>query len=139
MWADILVGSPPISRVLSWTIIYLAHQLPGGSSGYRPADEPSFCADLLAADRVYLLHMSPYVAVSSYLTRFTLTPKGGLVSVALSLELPPVAVNDCRALCCPDFPLTNKSKRSSNELPRLKYTLFFLFVSVQDLIYHSIS
>ena len=30
-------------------------------------------ADLLAADRVYLLHMSPYDAVSSYLTLFTLT------------------------------------------------------------------
>ena len=29
--------------------------------------------DLLAADRVYLLRMSPYVAVSFYLTLFTLT------------------------------------------------------------------
>lgn len=30
-------------------------------------------ADLLAADRVYLLHMSPYDAVGSYPTLFTLT------------------------------------------------------------------
>jgi len=30
-------------------------------------------ADLLAADRVYLLHMSPYDAVGSYPTHFTLT------------------------------------------------------------------
>ena len=30
-------------------------------------------AYLLAADRVYLLRMLPYVAVSSYLTPFTLT------------------------------------------------------------------
>lgn len=29
--------------------------------------------DLLAADRVYLLHMSPYDAVGSYPTHFTLT------------------------------------------------------------------
>jgi len=47
--------------------------LPLGSSGYRPADGPSFDADLLAADRVYLLRLSPDAAVSSYLTRFTLT------------------------------------------------------------------
>lgn len=33
----------------------------------------ALCADLLAADRVYLLHMSPYDAVGSYPTHFTLT------------------------------------------------------------------
>ena len=33
----------------------------------------TLCADLLAADRVYLLHMSPYDAVGSYPTHFTLT------------------------------------------------------------------
>lgn len=72
---------------------------------------------LLAADRVYLRGMSPCSAVSSYLTPFTLTPllerycarvlvlRSGIVSVALSLGLPPVAVSDCRILCCPDFPL----------------------------------
>jgi hypothetical protein len=65
-------------------------------------------ADLLAAGRVYLHPMSPWNAVSSYLTRFILTPKGGIVSVALSLELPPVAVSDCHTLRCPDFPLTSK-------------------------------
>jgi len=72
---------------------------------------------LLAADRVYLRGMSPCSAVSSYLTPFTLTPllerycaqalvlRSGIVSVALSLGFPPVAVSDCRILCCPDFPL----------------------------------
>lgn len=30
---------------------------------------------------------------------------GGIVSVALSLGLPPVAVSDCLSLRCPDFPL----------------------------------
>jgi len=63
--------------------------------------------DLLAADRVYLLRMSPCVAVSSYLTPFTLTSYGGgIVSVALSLGSPPVAVSNCHVLCCPDFPLS---------------------------------
>ena len=95
--------------------------LPAQSSGYRPANGPFFNADLLAADRVYLLHMSPYDAVGSYPTHFTLTSKylaepnelnlartfkrGGIVSVALSLGSPPVAVSNCRVLCCPDFPL----------------------------------
>ena len=77
---------------------------------------------LLAADRVYLHCMSPYTAVSSYLTPFTLTPllahiykpnngilRSGIVSVALSLGSPPVAVSDCRILCCPDFPLAEAS------------------------------
>jgi len=52
--------------------------------------------------------MSPWPAVSSYLTPFTLTASastgGGIVSVALSLGSPPVVVNDCPTLCCPDFP-----------------------------------
>jgi len=41
----------------------------------RLADDERTLFDviLLAADRVYLLRMSPYVAVSSYLTRFALT------------------------------------------------------------------
>ena len=82
------------------------------------SERTTLYADLLAADRVYLLHMSPYDAVGSYPTLFTLTSllqssfhqiaqhsRGGTVSVALSLGLPPVAVSDCRILCCPDFPL----------------------------------
>ncbi len=79
--------------------------------------------------------MSPCGAVGSYPTLFTLTSglhaeplvlsrrpcahllRGGFVSVALSLGLPPVAVSDCRILCCPDFPLAPMCKRSSSELP----------------------
>ena len=66
--------------------------------------------NLLAADRVYLSPASPRLTVGSYPTPFTLTINdlnghtGGIVSVALSLELPPVAVSNCRVLCCPDFP-----------------------------------
>ncbi len=71
------------------------------------SERTTLLMSLLAAGGVYLLRMSPCVAVSSYLTRFALTkPKlGGLVSVALSLELPPVAVSNHPVLCCPDFPL----------------------------------
>ena len=80
---------------------------------------------LLAADRVYLLRMLPYVAVSSYLTPFTLTSpalalkdaislRGGFVSVALSLGLPPAAVSGCRILHCPDFPLAYASDRPTS-------------------------
>lgn len=75
---------------------------------------------LLAAGRVYLLRTSPYVAVSSYLTRFALTrPKpGGIVSVALSLGSPPVAVSDCPCPTLPGLSSRNLSyQRSSTELP----------------------
>ena len=51
--------------------------------------------------------------------------KGSLVSVALSLGLPPVAVSDCRILRCPDFPLSAaRAKRPLSRLP-LHYTLNF--------------
>ena len=53
--------------------------------------------------------MSPYDAVGSYPTHFTLTLAGGFVSVALSLGFPPVAVSNCRILYCPDFPLVFKA------------------------------
>ena len=43
--------------------------------------------------------------------------RGGIVSVALSLRFPLVAVSNCPALRCPDFPPFNKIKwRSANNL-----------------------
>jgi hypothetical protein len=62
----------------------------------------------LAADRVYLFATSPLQNVGSYPTLFTLIPinRDGIVSVALSLGFPPVAVSNCLSLRCPDFPLT---------------------------------
>ena len=81
-------------------------------------------ADLLATDRVYLQTMSPWLAVGSYPTRFIFSLMGSLVSVALSLGSPPVAVSDCHALCCPDFPLRTlygSTGRLLNELPDYKY------------------
>jgi hypothetical protein len=41
--------------------------------------------DLLAAGRVYLLHMSPYDAVGSYPTHFTLTSPTEMVEAVLFL------------------------------------------------------
>ena len=75
-------------------------------AGIDMQDGSPTTAHLLATNRVYLLRMLPCVAVSSYLTPFTLTPlRGGIVSVALSLGSPPAAVSGCRILYCPDFPL----------------------------------
>jgi hypothetical protein len=48
----------------------IAHRIKRVSTNERNA----LNVDLLAADRVYLLHMSPYDAVGSYPTHFTLTP-----------------------------------------------------------------
>lgn len=59
---------------------------------------------LLATDRVYLSTTSPQPTAGSYPAHFTLTPRGGIVSVALSLGSPPVAISNCLVLCCPDFP-----------------------------------
>ena len=42
--------------------------------------------------------------------------------MALSLGLPPVAVSNCRILCCPDVPLGFKAKRSSSELPVIYFS-----------------
>jgi hypothetical protein len=75
---------------------------------------------LLAANRVYHLRMSPYVAVSFYLTLFTFSASastdGSIVSMALSLEFPPVAVSNCPSLCSPDFPPTFNGGRSVSNL-----------------------
>ena len=79
------MSSPPVSRVLSRTTIYLGISLLIHSSGYRPANGPFFNADLLAADRVYLLHMSPYDAVGSYPTHFTLTSFTEVIKAVLFL------------------------------------------------------
>lgn len=69
---------------------------------------------LLAAGGVYLLRMSPYVAVSSYLTPFTLTDEvGGIVSVALSLESPLVAVSNC---LCPVLPGLSSCRETGDRL-----------------------
>lgn len=78
----------------------------------------------LAADGVYLSPRSPGSTVRSCRTRFTLTRTimihtGGIVSVALSLQLPAVAVSNRPALRCPDFPHALSDARSSSDLTRI--------------------
>ncbi len=47
--------------------------------------------------------------------------RGSFVSVALSLELPLVAVSDCLSLRCPDFPLRLTPKRPADNLTGVLY------------------
>src|SRR3972149_3264872 len=60
----------------------------------------------------------PYPAPLSYTNAYSINLRrcrkvapGGLLSVALSLGSPPVAVNDLPALWCPDFPLSLTGQR----------------------------
>ena len=65
--------------------------------------------------------------------------------MALSLGFPPVAVSNCLALCCPDFPLGLKPKRSSSNLTGVVYRVFTVAARflcsplfVQDVVYDGI-
>ncbi len=68
--------------------------------------------------------VSPPQLVSSYLT-FSPLPEipGGIFSVALSLESPPVCVTDHSALWSPDFPLDRTSVQRSPAIS--SGTIFF--------------
>lgn len=92
----------------------ITHEIERVSTGGRIA----LCTNLLAADRVYLLRMSPCDAVGSYPTHFTFASfnRGSFVSVALSLGLPPVAVSDCHYPMLPGLS-SCKNKRSFSDLP----------------------
>ena len=68
-----------------------------------------------------LLSPLPRTFFANYL--FAKKVRGGIVSVALSLGSPPAVANGCRILCCPDFPLAPKRKRSSNELLSVLYQI----------------
>ena len=70
------------------------------------SERTALYARSLAADRVYLLRMSPYVAVSSYLTRFTLTRKRAVSFLwHFPWGFPRSPLATVFVLCCPDFPL----------------------------------
>ena len=74
--------------------------------------------DLLAAGRVYLLHMSPYDAVGSYPTHFTLTSEEAVLFLwHFPYGHPRLPLTTAIILCCPDFPLVFKaSDRLTNYL-----------------------
>ena len=103
-----LAGELTISRVLSWTAIYLGHRLPGASS-----DQPGKSAGRvilplfgLAAGGVCQASLSPsfWCALAAPFHPYRRLTAGGLFSVALSLRLPPLDVIQHPALCSSDFP-----------------------------------
>ena len=97
-----ILAREPISRILSWEIIYLCSQ-PEGSGG-----QPSSAFLLgLAPARVYRAAPVAQDAGGLLHHRFTLARRvspGGLFSVALSLGFPPLGFPQWPALRSPDFP-----------------------------------
>src|SRR6185437_3886738 len=101
-----------VSRILSRMIIYLEPPSPAASSGlYAESDEqPTLRHDSAALQRTgftsrtghpdWLWALTPLVSPLPGLLGHT----GGIVSVALSLRSPAVAVSNRPALRCPDFP-----------------------------------
>ena len=101
----------PVSRVLSWTVIYLGAALPRRSSNLpgnnaSRANVPLFG---LAPSGVYHAVRVTTSAVSSYLAGsplpVLLRAIGGIFSVALSIASRRPVVNRHPALWSPDFPL----------------------------------
>ena len=73
--------------------------------------------------------MSPQANASSYLARFTLTLAGGLVSVALSLRLPLVAVSNCLFLVLPGLSSTPLGCRDQLIIWPAYYNLAYVFLT----------
>jgi len=86
--------------------------------------------------------MSPYDAVGSYPTHFTLTSCEAVLFLwHFPYGCPRLPLTTVIILCCPDFPLTFKGKRSSSELSKGYYTLgssFLLVVRVERLVDHAV-
>ena len=102
--------SKPISRVMSWVIIYLGHPLPNGSSGPPESTTGSRIAFYSVLLRMEFTCARPVTrtAVVSY-TAFPPLPQQvrRFISVALVWESPPPDVIRHPALRSPDFPRLN--------------------------------
>ena len=102
--------SKPISRVMSWVIIYLGHPLPNGSSGPPESTTGSRIAFFSALLQMEFTCARPVTrpAVVSY-TTFPPLPQQvrRFISVALVWESPPPDVIRHPALRSPDFPRLN--------------------------------
>jgi len=93
-------------------IIYLGTPLPTLSSGVIRAEacEQQSLRNASAPCSRRGLPPAPVTRIGCALLPHSFHPyrepygRGGIVSVALSLGSPPVAVNNRPALCCPDFP-----------------------------------
>ena len=120
--------SGPISRVLSWTIIYLVCTSPRSSShATRARAGPTHGAPICACSgrglpsrRVATTLVVFYTTVSAFLSPARMRAAGVFFSAALSVGLPRLAVNQLPALWSPDFPharrLPAKAARSSGPL-----------------------
>ncbi len=87
-----------------YAIIYLGGRLPCRSSSLPAAIAgPASCILGLAPGGVYLALSITVQTVVSY-TAVSPLPEGGLFSVALSVALPLLAVNQHHVLWSPDFP-----------------------------------
>ena len=98
------------------TVISLGRRLPGASSGHTRERHAGRASPILADRIALLLGLAPSgVYRAGAVTRaagellphrFTLTARegGGLLSVALSMGSPPLAVSQHPALRSPDFP-----------------------------------
>lgn len=90
-------------------IIYLGCMLPCTSCGVYASsgEQPTLRRDEAALQRTGFTSRTSHPDWLCALTALVspLPSKlGGIVSVALSLQLPAVAVSNRPALCCPDFP-----------------------------------
>ena len=105
-----------VSRLPGETVISLGRRLPGASSSHTREPHAGRASPALASGIALLFGLAPGGVYRADLVtqaagellphRFTLTARegGGLLSVALSMGSPPLAVSQHPALRSPDFP-----------------------------------
>ena len=115
------IGSGPVSRILSWTTIYLEVASPQPSSETtRARVGPTHSAPICSCSGWGLpSHTVAHVLVCSYHTVSAFpfahkAPVGVFFSAALSVGLPRPAVSWHPALWSPDFPHTNVRSRPAH-------------------------
>ena len=102
------VQSRPVSRVLSWTVIHLGRPSPDASSDLPEPSAGRTDGFLFGLAPGGVCHATPVTsrAVRSYRTLSPLPElhSGGLLSVALAVDLRPPGVTWHLTLWSPDFP-----------------------------------
>ncbi len=109
----IVIMSKPISRVLSWTIIYLGLLSPISSSEIPMLMRAAIHHFSCSGWGLHSQHCCQHCG--ELLPRLSILTKRRFISVALSLKLPPPVVNWHPALWSSDFPPA-KSRRPTGLL-----------------------